>query len=115
MITAGEQVRALTGATVALVDDATLDTLLGTYGTGVYATSYTMPAVYRVSADLLTRIATTVASVAQVRQVEDVSVEPRRPADLLALAREFRAYADQLEDDAAAPATVIEFHPWGQQ
>ena len=114
MITAGEQVRALTGATVALVDDATVDTLLRGRGVELYSVSFPMYGIYRAAADLLTRLAITVASVAQVRQVEDVSVEPRRPADLLTLAREFRAYADQLEDDAAAPASVIEFHPWGQ-
>lgn len=114
MNTAGEQVRALTGATVALVDDATVETLLRGHGVEPYSVSFPMPGIYRASADLLTRLATSVASVAQVRQVEDVSVEPRRPADLLTLAREFRAHADQLEDDAAPPATVVEFHPWGQ-
>ena len=114
MITAGEQVRALTGATVALVDDTTLGALLEVHGVNAYSVSFPMHGIYRAAADLLTRLATTVASTAQVRQVEDVSVEPRRPADLLTLAREFRAHADQLEDDAAPPATVIEFHPWGQ-
>lgn len=114
MITAGEQVRALTGATVALVDDTTLGALLEVHGVEPYSMSFPMHGIYRAAADLLTRLATTVASTAQVRQVEDVSVEPRRPADLLALAREFRAHADQLEDDAAPVATMIEFHPWGQ-
>ena len=114
MITAGEQVRALTGATVALVDDATIAALLEVHGVEPYSVSFPMHGIYRAAADLLTRLATTVASTAQVRQVEDVSVEPRRPADLLTLAREFRVHADQLEDDAAPPATMIEFHPWGQ-
>lgn len=110
MNTAGERVGVLTGLTV---DDELAESVLSLYGIGAYDIEFTEQGILRAAADLLTRTAITAAAAPQLRQTEDVSVEPVKAAPLLALAADLRARADRLDDDAADVMGVIEFYPWG--
>ena len=116
MVSAGEQVRALTGLTVEQAPDATVAAVLAVYGiTDPTVESYTQWVVLRAGADLLTRLAITYASSPRLAAVEDLTIAQPKAGDLLALAKALRDQATALEDHAAEAGAfgVVEFSPYG--
>ena len=113
-MTAGEQVRALTGLTVDVISDDGLTSVLALYGLAHHAESAATWLLLRAGADLLTRVATQAAASPRLAGVEDISIANPSPRDLLALAADLRARADALEEDAAGFVFgTAEFAPYG--
>lgn len=113
-MTAGEQVRALTGLTVDVISDDDLTSVLALYGLAHYTESAATWLLLRAGADLLTRVATTYATTPRLASVEDITLTQPRPTDLLLLAKALRDQADELEAEADGYGVgVVEFSPYG--
>ena len=113
-MTAGEQVRALTGLTVDVISDDGLTSVLALYGLAPDTESAATWLLLRAGADLLTRVATQAAASPRLAGVEDISIANPLPRDLLALAADLRARADALEEGASGFVFgTAEFAPYG--